>query len=689
MGRRGAAAALTILASSVLTAASAAAAGWDATPLPVSTSMTNLAPLGPFVETTDDGAAWVAWSDGQYGPGLAHVLVRRISPGGVVGEERVLTDSSPGNNGAIALAPLPGGDVRIAYATDSGGVLALRRLTPTSTGDPVTLYDKATEDDGNVGDNGNVHGSSVKVLAAPGGASWVSFRRLNTSLPNSIVSARRIDGDDVVGPLAAVTQPSFESDAAVDLLGGLVIVMPSGALARTVVVHVDTNGDVSGEVEVRPADAGPSASSETPAIGIDGAGIATVGWDFNKTVRSLQVRRVDTTTTSLTPLGAGPATLDDGLPADYSQFGPLFGVDTGGAVLMSWNENDSFQDNNDALVRVLGPGALAAVGVVGPRLQLDGPPPEAGYPSDLVPDESGLVTALTYTGASLCQASRIDLATGDNLGTDVLAATGCAGPMGPASGANGTVAAWSRYGDLQVVLSRYVTAPPACADGAPVTVVAGASATLPLACTGWRPVLAVTGAPSRGALGAIDQAAGTVTYTAGTGAGSDLVRFRATNAAGNGAERSVAVTVTPAPSPPGPPNPAPPDGADRIAPGLTGLTIKPRRVSLRKLRAPALTFSLSEAARVDVAVQRLVAGRRKGKTCVTKPKPRRGARCTKATTVKRLSKSLPAGASRLAISLRRGAAKLPAGSYRVVVVATDAAGNASGPQRVSFKVTGR
>jgi hypothetical protein len=50
---------------------------------------------------------------------------------------------------------------------------------------------------------------------------------------------------------------------------------------------------------------------------------------------------------------------------------------------------------------------------------------------------------------------------------------------------------------------------------------------------------------------------------------------------------------------------------------------------------------------------------------------------------------LPAGASRLVISLRRGAAKLPAGSYRVVVVATDAAGNASGPQRVSFKVTGR
>jgi hypothetical protein len=691
---RAAAAVTTVLAALGAVTASAAAAGWDATPLPLTAPSDNSPTLGPVVEATDDGATWVVWTDGQ-GTGPSQVLVRRISPDGVPGEERVLTANSPGYNGALALAPLPGGDVRVAYTTELGATLAVRRLTPVDTGDPVVVYDKATTVDGDgAANNGNVVGSTVKVLAAPSGASWVSFQRVNNGT-SWIASARRIGGDETVSSIGAVTLAPSETDAAVDLLGRLVMVMRSGAQARTVVVRVETDGTVGSEVEIRPQDppAPPFAAMDTPAIGIDAAGIATVGWRLDTpTARYLQARRVDTTTTPMTPQGSGPSSLNDGLPLDYVQYGPLFGVDPGGAVLMGWYETDSNQDNNDAMVRVLGAGAFADVGVVGPRLQLDGPSPEGGSVSDLVPGPAGIVTALTSTNAPLCRASRIDLATGNALSTDVLAATDCAAPVGPASGANGTLATWSQYTTHQVVLSRYVTAPPACSDGAPATVAAGESVTLSLACTGWRPVREVTGAPTKGTLGAIDQAAGTVSYTAGAETGTDQVRFRGVNAAGPSGEQSVAVTVTPAPIPdvPKPPNPPPPpDTSDHTAPALTGLSLKPHRVTLKKLRAPVLTFSLSEPATVNVAVQRLVSGRRRAGRCVTSPPPRRGARCVKAKTLKRLSAALAAGPARLRVNLLRGTRPLPAGRYRVTVSATDPAGNSSSALRASLTIARR
>jgi hypothetical protein len=401
--------------------------------------------------------------------------------------------------------------------------------------------------------------------------------------------------------------------------------------------------------------------------------------------RTLEARRVDTTTGPMTPLGSGPQALDDDLAPFYGQYAPMFGVDPGGDVVMGWYETDSFSDNNDAMARVLADGAFADAGVIGPRLQLDGPPPEGATVSDLVPEPAGIVTAFSWTNARVCRASRIDLATKAVLTTEAIAATGCAAPAGPASGANGTVAAWTEFPSWQVQLARYVTAAPTCSDGTAVTVAAGASVTLSLPCTGWRPHRDVTVAPTRGTLGAIDQQAGTVIYTAGVQAGSDEVRFRGANGAGQSSEHAVAITVSAPPAGPagGPP---PPDTTDRTAPVLSGLSLKPSHVRLRKLRAPVLRFSLSEPATVNVAVQRLVKGRRKNGRCVTKPKPRRGAKCVKATTVKRVSVVLPAGTATVKISLRRS---LPPGAYRVSVKATDPVGNISTTLKVALTITRR
>ena len=680
---------LAALALLAVTPGSAAAAGWDPTPLEVSPASESSPSLGPVVETTDDGAVWVAWSEDRDNSGQSDVIVRRIGADGVPGEPRVLTSSSPQYFGSISLAPAPDGEMRVAYVTDAGGVLALRRLTPTVTGDPIAVYDKATADDGDTSNNGNVSPGTVKLLAAPGGAAWVKFVRIDNAV-NPIVSARRVSDVDAMGPLVGLSQLFYEPDAAVNPAGQLVIAMGSGGQGRVAVRRIGTDGSVESEVEIRAADApGPTTLIETPAIGIDGTGIATVGWNANSpsAPRHLQARRVDTTTTPMTPLGAAPTPLDDGLATDFVQYGPLFGVDPGGDVLMGWSETDSFNEHYDAFVRVLSSGALADSGVVGDRLQLDGPPPEGGFFNDVVPGPAGVATALIGTSLATCEATRIDLGTGAVLDTETLAASNCGGPVGPATGADGLVASWSRGGTYEVVIKRYVETAPSCTNGAPATVTAGKTVTLTLACTGWRPMREITTAPTRGTLGSIDQSAQTVVYTAGSAAGTDVVGFHGVNGAGASAERSVAVTVALPAAPPGPgPGPGPGPADDRTAPTVTGLAISPRRLHRKRLKTPVLQFTLSEAATAVVTVERLVKGRRKAGRCVTRPLPRRGKRCTKAKAAKRLSQALPAGAASLRIALGSRRRPPAAGRYRVTLVATDTAGNASAPQRVTLTV---
>src|SRR4051795_12860270 len=261
-----AAAFVAVSLASVLLPASAGADGWDPVPLALSPESEHPPTLSPVVETTDDGATWVMWTEDPDQSGLSDVVVRRIDPAGVPGEPRVLGTASPQFNGSVALAPLPQGDVRVAYITNAGDTLEERRLTPTTTGDPVVVYDKTTTDDGDASANGPVEAATVSVLAAPDGASWVRFTRRNDVQP--VVSARRIASNETLSSLAATTQQTTEFGAAVDLTGRLIIAIPSGAQGRMVVIGVTTDGNVGAPVEIRPS-FGSSALSATPTIGID------------------------------------------------------------------------------------------------------------------------------------------------------------------------------------------------------------------------------------------------------------------------------------------------------------------------------------------------------------------------------------------------------------------------------------
>lgn len=131
---------------------------------------------------------------------------------------------------------------------------------------------------------------------------------------------------------------------------------------------------------------------------------------------------------------------------------------------------------------------------------------------------------------------------------------------------------------------------------------------------------------------------------------------------------------------------------DRLAPGVGGLSLSPRafRTRRRGSRRPGTTvrFRVSEPATVRLTVQRAAPGRRVGARCVRPTRANRSrARCTRYTTARgALLRHAPSGTNRIVWSGRLGGRSLAPGSYRLVLVATDAEGNASAPRRASFRI---
>ena len=155
--------------------------------------------------------------------------------------------------------------------------------------------------------------------------------------------------------------------------------------------------------------------------------------------------------------------------------------------------------------------------------------------------------------------------------------------------------------------------------------------------------------------------------------------------------------VVPPVTTPGPVTPVvvtPP--ADTTAPVLSRLRISPARFrrrtgALGRLAttkpAARVTLTLSEAATVTFAAQRLLGGRRVGGTCVaTTHRNRARAGCQRvAAAGGTVSLALPVGENKLGFSGWLARALVP-GSYRLVTVARDAAGNASGAARAAFTI---
>jgi hypothetical protein len=684
--------------------ASAGAAAWDGSPL-------ELAPAGSgpgalAVATTADGASWALWSENRDSGSSSEIVARRVSGTGVVGERRVLaTDGS--QYGAVALAKLSSTDVRVAYVTGAGlgTVVRTRRLEPAASGSPDVLYDKDVTDDGNVADNGPFS-ERLGVHQAPGGAVWIAWTRTDDVNPRT--EARYVDAAGSAGSLVHVA-PAYSVSTASAPSGDLVAAYPLGAQGQVLATRVATGaGAPEAPIVLRPSSppSPPFFSVAETNIAIDPSGIATAGWRTDTCgtpSRFVEVARFDSAATPMLTQGGDPSALSDGLANDYVQYAPLLAAAADGDVLAAWYETTSFTDETDVLVRELGAGTLAPA-AIGPRLQIDGPKPEGATPFAIVPEPASQ-TRVVFAGhdhgpsnTSFCRASRI----GDGgvlIGTETIA-SGCASPAASPDAGDGLAVLWmASQATGQVRLSRWVEDAPTCSDGAPAEVQAGATVRLTLPCDGWRPVRETTTAPARGTLGAIDQQAGEIAYTAGAAPGGDEVRFRAVNAAGASAERRIAVDVTPAPEPPapqppaGPPAPPGPGAAappDSAAPVISENRVTPRRTRAGSRGGPLLSFRLSERAAVKIRVQVRAHGRRSGGRCRTGRKLtkalRRKPRCQTWLTVAGATRPAPAGVSTLRLRGSKGR-PLPRGAYRVLVAATDAAGNRSREARTVFDVT--
>jgi hypothetical protein len=129
-----------------------------------------------------------------------------------------------------------------------------------------------------------------------------------------------------------------------------------------------------------------------------------------------------------------------------------------------------------------------------------------------------------------------------------------------------------------------------------------------------------------------------------------------------------------------------PAAADTTAPAFGSATISPRR--LRK--SATVRYTVSEAAQVTFVFEAVQRGRRVGRKCVKQTSGNaRKRRCNRFVAVARLSAAALAGANQKKFAKRIGKRTLRPGRYRLTLRATDAAGNASQPERLTFAVARR
>jgi DNA-binding beta-propeller fold protein YncE len=132
---------------------------------------------------------------------------------------------------------------------------------------------------------------------------------------------------------------------------------------------------------------------------------------------------------------------------------------------------------------------------------------------------------------------------------------------------------------------------------------------------------------------------------------------------------------------------------DAIRPVISGF-----RASARQIASPAraadaalapavrFRFRLSERARVRIAIQRDLAGRRKGRRCVAPGSVRpRAKRCTRWRTVTSLLRRAAPGPNSIRFAGEVRGRALKPGRYRGLASATDSVGNLSRPRSAGFR----
>jgi hypothetical protein len=110
-------------------------------------------------------------------------------------------------------------------------------------------------------------------------------------------------------------------------------------------------------------------------------------------------------------------------------------------------------------------------------------------------------------------------------------------------------------------------------------------------------------------------------------------------------------------------------------------------LSQKAPKGSAFKFSLSEPARVSIAIAKREKGRRVGRSCRKPTRANRKRRsCTRYVSMRSLRRQGLQGANRVDFSGRIGRRKLKAARYRASATARDAAGNSSKQSRAFFTI---
>ena len=195
---------------------------------------------------------------------------------------------------------------------------------------------------------------------------------------------------------------------------------------------------------------------------------------------------------------------------------------------------------------------------------------------------------------------------------------------------------------------------------------------------------------------------GSPAVDAGTAPGCPAVDQRGlTRPQGAGCDSGAFEVQPPAPPQPPPPPPPPPPSADATSPVITGafatnpvFAVNQRGQAAGRRRIPRGTtfrFTLSEAARVSLRIERSSPGRRVAGKCRRPTRLNRGApSCRRWVGVRTFFRDSVAGSNRIRFSGRvlvggRARALRP-GRYRLRLGAVDGAGNSSTPVTIRFRV---
>ena len=213
-----------------------------------------------------------------------------------------------------------------------------------------------------------------------------------------------------------------------------------------------------------------------------------------------------------------------------------------------------------------------------------------------------------------------------------------------------------------------------------------ASTSIPFSCSdrnGDQLTYQIDSQPQHGSLGAINQAGGAVSYTPdGDFSGSDSFTYGASDGIDSSAAATIALNVT-----------------DKTAPALKRLRIAPATVisrrgdqtiesRTRRRRASRISFRLSEAAKVKIAVQHREQGRRVGKKCRKRSRANsKRARCIRYVTRGSIVVNGRKGANKKRFNGRLRGKRLRTGRYRLAARATDRHGNKSKRALRKFRVS--